>query len=106
MADGYAKNADEQNGEEYMGMKTKHFNKNKEKKDSNDSHLMIVNQLPQDLLHQVAVLIQDSGTVSIRPKRLSRSDWGRINDKVREMGGVWVSHGEVNHWQIPLSWTR
>ena len=109
MADGYAKNADdqyEQNWEEYAGMKAKHFNNNKEEKDSNDAHLMIVNQLPQDLLPQVTVLIQDSGTVSISPKRLTRSDWGRINDKVKEMGGVWVSHGEFNHWKIPLSWTR
>ena len=87
-------------------MKTKYFNKNKDKKDSKDAHLKIVNQLPQDLLHQVTVLIQDSGTVSIRPKKLTRVDWVRINDKVKEMGGVWVSHGEVNHWSIPLSWTR
>ena len=109
MADGYAKNADEQyeqNGEVYTVMKTKHFNKYEEKKESEDAYLMIVDQLPQDLLHQVTILIQDSGTVSISPKNLTQSDWGRINDKVKEMGGVWVSHGEYNHWKIPLSWTR
>lgn len=87
-------------------MKTNNYNKRREKRDSNDAYLMIVDQLPQDLLHLVTVLIQDPGNVSISPKKLSRLDWGRINDKVREMGGEWVSHGEFNHWKIPLSWTR
>ena len=87
-------------------MKIKRFNKNKEKRDTKEAHLKIVNQLPQDLLDQITVLLQDSGTVSISPNKLTRPDWIRINDKVKEMGGEWVSHGQFNHWSIPLSWTR
>jgi hypothetical protein len=87
-------------------MKIKRFNKNKEKRDTKEAHLKIVNQLPQDLLEQISVLLQDSDTVSISPNKLTRPDWIRINDKVKEMGGVWVSHGQFNHWSIPLAWTR
>jgi len=43
--------------------------------------------LPQDLLPQVTVLLQDSGYVTISPRGLERHDWHRIDEKVRQIGG-------------------
>ena len=82
------------------------FDKEQELKDSKDARLKVRNQLPQDLLLQLTVLIQNSGYVSINPIKLTREDWRRVNEKVKEMGGVWISGGVNNHWSIPLSWTR
>jgi len=62
--------------------------------------------LPQDLLPQVTVLLQDSGYVTISPRVLTRLDWLRIDEKVRQMGGLWVSNERYNHWSIPFSRTR
>jgi hypothetical protein len=62
--------------------------------------------LPQDLLSQITVLLQDSGYVTISPRVLTRADWNRINQKVGQMGGLWVSKERYNHWSIPFSRTR
>ena len=62
--------------------------------------------LPQDLLPQVTVLLQDSGYVTISPRGLERHDWHRIDEKVRQIGGQWVSNERYNHWSIPFSRTR
>ena len=59
--------------------------------------------LPIDLLPYVTVLLQDSGYVTIKPERLIRSDWIRINDHVRRMGGIWISNSKHSHWSIPFS---
>ena len=68
--------------------------------------MTIMKQLPLYILQKVTVLIQESGYVSISPKGLSKPDWLLVNEKVKEMGGFWVSSGGYNHWSIPLSWTR
>ena len=82
------------------------YDKDRESKDAKDARLKVKKQLPQDLLLQLTVLLQNSGYVSINPIKLTREDWRRVNEKVKEMGGVWVSKGVNNHWSIPLSWTR
>jgi hypothetical protein len=61
--------------------------------------------LPQDLLSQITVLLQDSGYVTISPRVLTRADWNRINEKVGQMGGLWVSDQRYNHWSIPFART-
>jgi hypothetical protein len=59
--------------------------------------------LPEDLLSKVTILLQDTSYVTISPKRLTRSEWRRFNEKVSQMGGLWI-FGEVNaHWSIPWS---
>jgi hypothetical protein len=62
--------------------------------------------LPQDLLPQITVLLQDSGYITISPRVLTRADWRRVNQKVRQMGGLWVSKERNNHWSIPFSRKR
>jgi len=64
------------------------------------------NHLPQDLLPLVTVLFQGSGYVSISPRDLSRLDWRRLNEKVRQMGGLWISNDRFSHWSIPFSSSR
>jgi len=73
--------------------------------------------LPQDLLRKVTILLQDSGYVTISPReltrhelkrydwgrQLTRSDWGRFNEKVKQMGGLWISNVRFSHWSIPFS---
>src|SRR4030042_4256965 len=55
--------------------------------------------LPQDLLPKVTVLLQGSGYVTISPRALTRPDWRRIDEKVRRLGGLWVSNERHNHWR-------
>jgi len=57
--------------------------------------------LPQDLLPKVTVLLQYSGYVTVKPTRLTRSDWSRLNKIVRQMGGIWISNNRFSHWSIP-----
>jgi hypothetical protein len=59
--------------------------------------------LPEDLLPKVTILLQDSGYVTISPKELSRYDWRRFNQKVKQMGGLWIPNGIQAHWSIPWS---
>jgi hypothetical protein len=80
--------------------------KNKIQKDEPSSRFActeVRKHLPQDLLSQVTVLLQDSGYVTISPRVLTRPDWYRIDEKVRQMGGLWVSNERYNHWSIPFS---
>ena len=57
--------------------------------------------LPEELLPYVTVLFQDSGYVTISSRGLMRPDWIRINDRVRRLGGIWVSNSKYSHWSIP-----
>jgi hypothetical protein len=58
--------------------------------------------LPKDLLPYLTVLFQDSGYVTISSTGLLRSDWIKVNDQVRRMGGIWVSNSSYSHWSIPF----
>ncbi len=62
--------------------------------------------LPEDLLTEVTVLSQDSGYVTISPKELSKPDWRRVNESVKQMGGIWISNNRFSHWSIPFSRKR
>jgi len=68
--------------------------------------LTILKQLPRHILPKLTVLIQESGNVSISPKGVTKPEWLLVNEKVKEMGGFWVSSGGYNHWNVPLSWKR
>jgi hypothetical protein len=59
--------------------------------------------LPEDLLSNVTILLQDSGYVTISPRELTRSDWRRFNEQVKQMGGLWILKGARAHWSIPWS---
>ena len=59
--------------------------------------------LPADLLSKVTILLQDSSYVTINPKRLTRREWRRFNEKVRQMGGLWIFDDVGAHWSIPWS---
>ena len=59
--------------------------------------------LPEDLLSKVTILLQDSGYVTISAKKLTRPEWRRFNDKVKQMGGLWISDGKRARWSIPWS---
>jgi hypothetical protein len=60
--------------------------------------------LPEDLIPKVTILLQDSGYVTISPIELSRYDWRRFNQKVKQMGGLWIRNDMQAHWSIP--WTQ
>ncbi|MBN1683567.1 hypothetical protein JW865_08465 [Candidatus Bathyarchaeota archaeon] len=57
--------------------------------------------LPQDLMTKVTVLMQKSGYITVKPQRLTRSEWSRFNKKVKQIGGFWVSNDRFSHWSIP-----
>jgi hypothetical protein len=59
--------------------------------------------LPEDLLSRVTILLQDSGYVTISPIEMTRYDWHRFNEKVKQMGGLWIFDGARAHWSIPWS---
>jgi len=59
--------------------------------------------LPEDLLPKVTILLQDSGYVTISPIVLNRYEWRRFNEKVKQMGGLWIFDGGRAHWSIPWS---
>jgi hypothetical protein len=59
--------------------------------------------LPEDLLPKVTILLQDSGYVTISPREFSRGDWRRFDEKVKQMGGLWILEGARAHWSIPWS---
>jgi hypothetical protein len=60
--------------------------------------------LPEDLLSKVTILLQDSGYITISPRGLTRGDWRRFNEKVKQMGGLWILEGSRAHWSIPWSY--
>jgi len=78
-------------------------NNDKDKLNSRVVCAKVKKLLPQDLLPQVTVLLQDSGYVTISSGSLTRPDWHRIDEKVRQMGGIWVSSGRNKYWSIPFS---
>jgi hypothetical protein len=58
--------------------------------------------LPEDLLSKVTILLQDSGYVSISPKKLTTPEWRQFNEKVKQMGGLWIFNIRARgHWSIP-----
>ena len=59
--------------------------------------------IPLDLQSKVTILLQDSGYVTISPRGLSRLDWRRLNNIIKQIGGVWISDGRFSHWSIPFS---
>ena len=59
--------------------------------------------LPKDLLPKVTILLQDTGYVTISPIELTGYDWRRFNEKVKQMGGLWIQGGPRAHWSIPWS---
>ena len=59
--------------------------------------------LPEDLLPKVTILLQDTGYVTISPIELTRYEWRRFNEKVKQMGGLWIFDGAHTHWSIPWS---
>ena len=63
----------------------------------------VLGYLPKDLHTEVTILLQDSGYVTVKPIRLARSDWYRLDRGVKKMGGIWVSNASFSHWSIPLT---
>jgi len=59
--------------------------------------------LPGDLLPKVTILLQDSGYITISPIGLTRYEWRRFNEKVKQMGGLWTFDHARAHWSIPWS---
>jgi hypothetical protein len=59
--------------------------------------------LPEDLLPKVTILLQDSGYVTISPIVLNRDEWRRFNERVKQMGGLWLFDYARAHWSIPWS---
>ena len=59
--------------------------------------------LPEDILRKVTILIQDSGYVTISPVELTRPEWRRFDEKVKQMGGLWLFDCARVHWSIPWS---
>ena len=63
----------------------------------------VLKYLPNDLLTEITILLQDSGYITIRPIKLARADWYRLDRSVKKMGGIWVTHAGFSHWSIPLA---
>ena len=80
-------------------------NINQYKHTSRVASAKVKKHLPQDLLPQVTVVLQDSGYVTISSRSLTRPDWHRIDEKVRQMGGIWVSSEGNKYCRIPNSQT-
>lgn len=59
--------------------------------------------LPDDLLPKVRILLQETGYVTISPFELTRSEWRRFNEKVKQMGGLWTFDYSNACWSIPWS---
>ena len=76
---------------------------NSDKNDAKYACSEVRKLLPKDLLPYVTVLFHNSGYVSVCPRQLERSDWIRMNDKVRRLGGIWISNQKHSHWSIPFS---
>ena len=66
----------------------------------------VFKRIPEELLTEVTILIHDSGFISIKPKRLARVDWYRINRHIRNMGGIWVSNSSFSHWRLPYAYAN
>ena len=62
----------------------------------------VLRYVPKDLIPSITILLQASGCVTIRPTRLFRSDWRRLDYSVKRMGGHWISDHSFSHWIIPM----
>jgi len=71
--------------------------------DSKSVFSSVISCLPNDLLTGITILLQDTGYITIRPIKLARMDWYRLDRSVRKMGGVWVRGSSLSHWSIPLT---
>jgi hypothetical protein len=46
--------------------------------------------------------IEENETIiSASPKKFLGDQWGSINDKIREIGGIWIRDGRNSRWEIP-----
>jgi hypothetical protein len=63
----------------------------------------VINYLPIDMISNVTILVQSSGYITIKPIKLTRSDWSRLELIIRRMGGIWISNNKFSHWSIPMS---
>jgi hypothetical protein len=71
--------------------------------DSRSVFSEVLRYLPVDLLTDITILLQDTGYVTIRPIKLARADWCRLDLSVKKMGGIWVRGSGFSHWSIPLT---
>ena len=71
--------------------------------DSRSVFSEVLRYLPVDLLTDITILLQDTGYVTIRPIKLARVDWYRLDRSVKKMGGIWVRGSGFSHWSIPLT---
>ncbi len=46
---------------------------------------------------------ENETTISISPKKFLGDQWGPINDKLREINGVWIRDGRNSRWEIQKS---
>ncbi|MGD0802788.1 MAG: hypothetical protein ABSA11_01790 [Candidatus Bathyarchaeia archaeon] len=80
------------------------YNKNPQgRPDSKTVFSDVIKYLPNDLLIGITILLQDTGYITIRPIKLARMDWSRLDRSVKKMGGIWVSSTSLSHWSIPLT---
>jgi hypothetical protein len=66
----------------------------------------VLSYLPSDLLTGITILLQDTGYVTIKPIKMARSDWYRLDRSVKKMGGTWIREAGFSHWSIPLTLPR
>ena len=59
--------------------------------------------LPPELISKLTILLQESGYITIKPKKMDKDEWIMINDAVNHMGGQWISKRELSHWSIPYT---
>ena len=71
--------------------------------DSKSVFSNVIRCIPNDLLTGITILLQDTGYITIRPIKLARMDWYRLDRSVKKMGGVWVHGSSLSHWSIPLT---
>jgi hypothetical protein len=46
--------------------------------------------------------IEENETIiSVSPKKFLGDQWGPINEKMREIGGIWIRDGRSSRWEIP-----
>ncbi len=45
---------------------------------------------------------REGNIIVVTPRRFLGELWGRINDIMREIGGVWVREGKESRWEIRI----
>ena len=56
--------------------------------------------LPGDLLEKLTVVDQGDGLVTIKAEWLGKEAWGRLDAKVKQMGGAWIRDGKNSRWEL------